>query len=1163
MAGALIMLVMIGALTAQEFRGSISGQITDTSGATIPGAQVVVTHTSTNTAATTTSDEAGNYKVLYLSPGQYVVSVEHPGFRKLVRQGLEVRVGDQIALDLKLEVGAVQDTISVSADAPLLETSTASAGQVIDQRRISDLPLSDGNPFTLSRLATGIAYTGDLKFSRPFDNGGTSSIVADGAPGGNEFTLDGSPNMASDRRVAFVPPADVVQEFKVQTANFDAQQGHTAGATVNVVLKSGTNRLHGTLYEFIRNDKLSANDFFLNRGGQPRAQLRYNRYGGTVGGPIWLPKLYDGRGRTFFFFGYEGLKDRFPEPGLYTVPTEAERRGDFSALLPSIVIYDPLTARPEAGGRIRRDPFPNNVIQTDRLSAIAQNYLKYYPLPNQPGDAQGRNNYLSSNVRGDDFDSETYRFDHQLTDRQQMFFRYTHNYRVENRGNWTGAINGAKPTGNFLFRINNAGTFDHVYTISPSTVLNYRVGFSRFSEPSRRQHEGNFNPASLGFSAATAAYFNNVSYFPRFEIGRFSVLGDSLGGGTTFNIYSFEPTLTKIVNRHSLRLGYGFRAYRENSFGPGHAAGRYDFGSNFTRGPLDNSTTAPIGQELAAFLLGQPTGGFIDRNTARSNQTLYNAVFFQDDWKVNDRLTLNLGLRYEYESPTTERYNRNVRGFDFVSSSPIEAVARAAYAANPIPEVAPADFRVRGGLLFATPDMRGFFRSDKSNFQPRIGLAYRMTDKTVLRSGWGIYTIPFIIDGVNQLGFSQATNIVASLDNGLTFNANLNNPFPNGIAAPPGASQGLATFIGRGVGPVPLDRIHGKSQRWEIGFQHELPGQWLVEAAYVGNRAYDLTTGVDLNPIPKQYLATNPYERDLNVVNFLTQLVPNPFRGLAPGTNLGDDVTIQRQQLLRPYPQFTGVGSQRMDGSSIYHSAQLRVERRFAKGYTLLSSYTWSKLLEKVSFLNATDQKYEKRISGDDIPHRLVVSGIWEIPFGRGRHWGNSWNRVTDAFLGGWQVQGIWQVQSGRPIGTGNWVYFGDPSKLRVDAHNIDNTFDISRFYYTDATVRRDPSDPNSPMDPARQRADQRIQLANNLRTFPTRLSGFRGQGLNLWDLSIIKHFSISESMKFQVRGEFLNAFNHPQFDNPNTDPTSSNFGKITNQNNLPRNVQIGLKLVF
>ena len=1141
--------------TAQEFRGSITGQVTDKTGSGVPRALVTVTNTATNVSTTTTTDQAGNYNVLYLTPGGYSVTVEAQGFKKLERQGIELRVADRLTLDLGLEVGGMLQEVKVVAQAPLLEAASASTGQVIDQRRITELPLSDGNPFTLERLAPGISYTGDLKFSRPFDNAGTSSMTVNGAPGGNEFSLDGSPNMANGNRVAFVPPSDAVAEFKIVSTAFDAQQGHTGGADVNVVLKSGTNSLHGTLYEFDRNTALDGNDFFLNRAGKPTGVTKYNRYGGSVGGPVWLPKHYDGRNKTFFFFAYEGLRDAFPEPTQYTVPTQAERYGDLSALLPGNKIYDPATGVLQTSGpnngRVQRSQIQCNgqlnVICPNRLSLIAQAYLKFYPLPNQAGDSTGKNNLISNNPRSDTFDSENARVDHTLSSKQKLFARFTRNWRRESRGSWTGVQNGIVPTGNFLYRVNHGANYDHLYTFSPTTLLDVRVGFSRFLERNVRPSEGNFNAASLGFSPQTVALFKSSNYLPRFTIDKFSDLGDSVGDVTTFNIYSVQPTLTKIVSGHSLRIGYDFRAYRENNIAPGAAAGTYTFNSDFTK-QLDNSSSGVFGQGLAAFLLGQPTGGQIDQNANRSNQTLFHAAFFQDDWKVAHKLTLNLGLRYEVEGGTTERYNRNLRGFDFTDPSPIEAAARAAYAQNPIPEVLPANFHVLGGPLFAQPWQRSFWKPDYKNFQPRIGAAYQLNPKTVLRGGWGIFGIPFILSGVNQSGFSQSIPITASIDTGVTFRANLFNPFPGETALPPGSSQGLATFIGRGIGLTPLDRPNARSQRWDFSIQREMPGHWLLEAAYVGNNGYDLGVGTDLDSIPRQFLSTSPM-RDDPTINFLSTKFPNPFLGLAPGSSLNIVLTQDRSQLLKPFPQFSSINSQRNDGSSIYHSGQLRAEKRFTHGYTLLASYTWSKLLEQNSLLNSTDTQLEKRITTDDITHRVVVSGLWEFPFGRGRKWGANWHGVIDQALGGWQTGAIFQAQSGRPVGWGNLFYSGDPSQLRatITGSSVDNAFDKSGFY------------PNGVVNTN----DSRIKLSNNIRYFPSRLPNFRGQGLNLWDISMIKNFTVTERVRLQFRGEFLNAFNHPQFNDPNLDPTSSDFTKVTSQNNLARNIQLALKLTF
>ncbi len=1163
----MLLAALTAGVSAQDFRGAVTGTVTDSSGGRTPGVTVTATNVATNGTSATTTDSDGAYTLRYLTPGTYSISAELTGFKKHIQENVEVRIGDRLELNLHLEVGRMEETVSVTAEAPLLDTASGSNGQVIDEKRIALMPLSDGNPFVLARLAPGVAYHGDLKFSRPFDNGGTSDFTADGGPGRNEFTLDGSPNMANGRRVAFVPPAGAVQEFKVETATFDAQQGHTAGATVNVTLKSGTNRFKGDAYYHYRDEKLSGNDFFLERAGRPKDALDYKRYGFTIGGPAWLGKLYNGRDRTFFFGAFEWLYDTFPEPGQFTVPTEAQRNGDFSGLLSQgITIYDPLSAVLRADGRIERTPFPNNVIPANRLSAIGQNYVKYYPLPNQAGDAQGRNNFLSTNSRGDDFYSMNYRVDQVLTDKQRFFVRYSRNNRVENRGNWTGEVNGVLPTGNFLYRINDAVNMDHVWTMSNSSLLNLRGSFSRFKEPSIRQNQGIFDPASLGFSSSATQYFGSSKYFPRFEMddaSSYSDLGDSFAGGTNAYTYSFQPTWTLNRGKHSLRSGSDLRVYREEGFPSQHAAGRYDFarGSVLTR-QLDNSPASAIGQDLAAVLLGIPSGGTIDRNATRFNQVVYGGVFFQDDWRVSSKLTMNLGLRWEYESAPTERENRNARGFDPDAELSITNAAQAAYAARPIPEIAASAFRVRGGLQFVSDGNRGTFNPDMNNFQPRVGFAYQANTKTVLRGGWAIYTVPALFDvsGIYQPGFSQGTSIVPSLNAGLTVRSTLANPFPDGVLVPPGNSLGANTFLGRTIGRFNdnLDFRNGQSMRWSVSMQRELPGQWVAEAAYVASRSYDLTTDYNNNPVPRQYLSTSAV-RDNNTINFLTANVSNPFAGLLPGEGL-NSATAQRQQLLRPYPQFSNIDTRRYDGSSAYDSAQFRLERRFRGGYTVLGAYTWSDFKEKVTRLNDTDPGYEERLNDTHLPHRVVLNGIWELPYGKDRKWGNDANPVLGAIAGNWSVSFIMNWQSGRPNMTfGNLYYDGDITQVKTKYTSDPTTpvFDTSGFYFHDATVQTNGVD-----DPAKQRADTRIQLANNIRTLPTRWDGLRSPRYTNWDMSFVKgvHFGPSRA---EIHVELYNAFNDVFFNNPNLSPQSADFGKVSSQNNLPRNIQIGMKFLF
>jgi hypothetical protein len=419
--------------------------------------------------------------------------------------------------------------------------------------------------------------------------------------------------------------------------------------------------------------------------------------------------------------------------------------------------------------------------------------------------------------------------------------------------------------------------------------------------------------------------------------------------------------------------------------------------------------------------------------------------------------------------------------------------------------------------------------------------------------------VPFVITGVTQPGFAQGTSIIASPDSGLTFRSTLANPFPDGLLQPAGASRGADTFLGQGLGRfAPLDFQNQQNMRYTIGVQRELPGQWTAEVAYAGSRGYDLTTEIDLNAVPAQYLSTSR-ERDQAVINFLGQDVANPFRGLIPGTGLNNNQT-DRSNLLRPFPQFGAITSWDSTGTSRYNSLQTKLEKRFNSGYTLLASYTMSKFTERVSRLNATDTELEERLSTSDVPHRFVISGVWELPFGRDRRWANGVGALADAFIGGWSLQAIGQMQTGRVFNLGNLYFSGDPSSLKADysGDTNDPVFDTSGFYFHDAAVQT-----NGVADPAKQRADARKNLASNIRYFPSRIDGMRGQGLHLWDISVVKQVRFGDRVRAQFHVEFLNAFNHPVFNNPNTTPSNANFGKVTSQNNLPRDIQLAAKIVF
>jgi len=1152
---------IIAAANAQDFRGGITGRITDGSGGRLPGVTVTATNVATKVASTTTTNGEGDYTILYLTPGVYTLSAELSGFKKTVQENVEVRISDRVGVDLKMDVGRLEETISVTAESPILQTTSGSTGQVIDEKRISMMPLSDGNPFVLARLAPGIAYNGDLKFSRPFDNGGTSGIVTGGATGGNEFTLDGSPNMASGRRVAFVPPAGAVQEFKVETASFDAASGHTGGGTVNVTLKSGTNSLSGSAYTYYRSEKLAETDFFVLKNNADKPKLGYKRPGGTIGGPIVIPGLYDGHSRSFFFGALEWLYDEFPEPQSSTVPTEAMRNGDFSALLSQgIVIYDPLSAQISSGTNVARTAFPGNIIPTDRLSPIARQVFGYYPKPNQAADATGQNNFFYSNPRTDNFYSVSTRVDHTITSKQRLMVRYTKNDRREARGAYFGEVNGIIPTGNYLYRKNDGITADHTWTQSNTSLWDIRGGWQKFREPNVRQHEGIFDPASLGFSSSVVNQFGGAKYFPFFDFDTINDIGDNLAGNTTHTIYSFQPTYTKIAGDHTLRGGYDLRKYYEFAANLNRQAGEYISRNNaaFTR--QANNSATQLWQDVATFLTGYNTGGNIDINGTRTNNQWYHAAFVQDDWKLSSKLTLNLGLRYEYEAAATEQNNANVRGFDSTAILSLTSAAEAAYAARP--DVIPASqWRARGGVQFLSDANPGIWNADTNNFEPRAGFAYKLTDKTVVRGGWGLYTSPFVFsNGINQMGYSQTTPFTATQNNGLTFQSTLATPYPSGVLQTVGNSLGPNTFLGQSLTRfMPLDIQSTQLSRYLVTVQRELPGQWLAEVGYVGSHGFNITTNEELNAIPAQYLSTSQV-RDDATINYLSTLVSNPFVGLLPTGFTA--ATVARSQLLRPYPQFNNVPTNGSSGSSQYDSAQFKLEKRFTKGYSVIGTYTWSHFTEQVFRLNPTDTSFEKRLARDDVPHRVTTSVLYELPFGQGRRWGGSASGVTNALIGGWSVNAIGQLQSGRPLDfAGNNIYFnGDLNALKATySRNVDvPVWDLSGFYFHDAAVQTNGVD-----DPVKQRADTRIRLANNIRYFPSRIDGIRSPFLNLWDISIVKQVQLGGGMRAQFNIEFLNAFNAVVFNDANTDPTNASFGKVTSQNNLPRDIQLAAKIVF
>jgi hypothetical protein len=1191
----LLFLTLPVALFAQDFRGAITGTITDSTGAVLPGVTVTVTNAETNVANTTVTDERGKYQVRYLNAGIYNVQAQLEGLQTVRQNAINVRVGDAIPVDFRMEAGSVSEVMVVTASAPVIDTTTGVTGAVIDSNQIQQLPLGDGTAYMLTRLAPGVADSSDLHFSRPMDNGNLGGIVANGAMGGNDFTLDGAPNRVSPNNtnpgnnsgvVGFSPPSDAISQFKVQTNAFDAQSGHTAGATVNLALKSGTNDWRGTLAYFNRSDSRTATPLLSERAGAEKPTREYDRYTGTLSGPVI-------RDRTFFMFSFERLKDIQPEAATYTVPTMRMRQGDLSEWS-GVTIYDPATA---TGGNNVRTAFAGNVIPADRISAIARAYAALYPEPNRPG---LEDNYFTNQPRPYDYNAFLLRGDHNFSGAQKLFLNAYWNKREEDRYNWAkgaanatgeGEIGGFLVTKGFDYRSNAGATLGYTSMIGSTLMFDVVGSWSQFGE--WREPADEFDPADLGFSPDVVTLMNGYRYLPFITFGGFSTTNSnsriaSLGSqradfGTGFNRpftnISLTPTASWVTAGHSIRTGYELRHQRWEIDNAEYGAGRYHFNGAYTRAN-NSAATNVLAQSWAQFLLGLPTTGTNSVATAGSTASQFeiaadadyrqvsHSLFAQDDWSFNDKLTLNFGVRVELHQAMTESADRNVGGFDTTIDSPIAAQAMAKYAANPIPELSPADFAVKGGLQFAD----GAIYEDLFKVLPRLAAAYSIDPKTVIRGGVGLFSYDYYFDAGNQLGFSQPTGIITTTNNGATFIADLDNPIPSGqLTQPTGSSLGAATGLGFTLGTiVPAEREIPYYTRWQIGAQRDLGAGWSTEVYYVNSRGRNLPVLRDLNALPMEYLSTSR-TRDAAHETFLSQQVPNPFQGLLPGSSINGS-TISRGQLLRPFPQYllgaangslggtASIGTEEYVGSDSYQAGSIRVEKRFRSGNSVLATYTRSETRDKVNYLNPSSDVLEDRVSPNDRPHRASLGATIQLPFGHNQRFGSNWNAITDALLGGWTVSATYQYQTGAPLVWNNNIYYDpdrDPRDLR--AHIGGNcpdggtagldcaAWDISGFYIPGGTGR----------------SDQRIVLANNVRYFPSTLPNVRTDDVQLVDLGIYKTFGLPSGFDLQIRIEAINALNYTVLWNPNQDPTSANFGFINQDRNNPRDIQLGAKLTF
>jgi hypothetical protein len=834
--------------------------------------------------------------------------------------------------------------------------------------------------------------------------------------------------------------------------------------------------------------------------------------------------------------------------------------GDFSSLLAlgaSYQIYDPATRVAASGGHFQETPFTNNIVPLNRFNSVAKNIIPFYPAPTSTPAADGTGNLLEPDLAEPlKFRNHLWRVDQNVSEKNRFFVRaslYDRNSEYDN------FFNDVATGVHFAFPA-RAAVFDDIHNISPTMILDTHYSYSRYIRyQDQRPAAWGFDLTSLGFpSSYASAIAPSDRRFPIINLGSIYIPTGYNANGLyqPDMIHAIGSTLTKIAGTHSIRMGGEFRAYQETTlnFG-GPETGQFNFDSTYTRGPLDNSPTSPnsVGQAVAAMELGiASSSSSVVRAASFAEQSNSWGFFGQDDWKVTSHLTVNFGLRYEFEQPLHERFNRSILGFDPTYVQPFSATAAANYQAKDAASLLqiPA-ISAMGGLTFAglNGNNGNLYNTPKNGFLPRVGFSWQLANHTVMRAGIGMFQgfLGVRRTAVIQSGFSQTTNMVPTIDN-INFVATLSNPYPNGITAPVGAAGGPQTFLGQGVSFFNQHPEVPRVFRWEYGLQHELPRGFLLNVDYVGNKTYRLEINRNLNALPDQYLSTSPF-RDNPNNSYLTGTVSNPFYGLQPGNSQSTftGTTIARTGLMVPYPEFGSVTTSTNDGYSWYHSLQLGVQKRFSKGYTVNANYTFSKFMQAINLLNAGDAKPVREISDQDVPRRFTLSGVFELPFGPGKLVDVK-GALASRLLGGWQISGIWVYQMGFPIPWGN-VLCLNPAGILLpkDQRTTDHYFNTAAF----DTLSAD-------------------QLVNNLRTFPLRFSQIRQPSTDNVDLALIKDTRVKGERNVQFRLEALNALNHPILsgnseNNIITTPTSATFGQIvgSTQAGYPRRLQITFKYIF
>lgn len=1146
-----VVILLCGMLYGQAFTGSISGIVTDPTGALVSDVVIVVTDIDKNTKHRTTTNQTGYYQISSLPPGNYLVMAEKDGFRRFSLSGLPLTTQEKASVNVQLQIGALAESVTVTGQVQMLESNTSSLSAIVENKRIVDLPLNGRNILQLASLVPGVftgrpsSGTDTATGQRYFVNGGqeaTGDILLDGV----STVVGGSVNGIA--MLAASPSVDSVQEFRIQTNSFAAEYGHSGAGIITMVTKSGTNQMHGSAFEFLRNSAMDSNNFFANRSGIKLTSFKRNQFGGSLSGPIVLPKLYNGHNRTFFFADYEGLRLRSANFVQQTLPTDLERQGDFSQWLnPNGTlrqIYDPFSTRPDPtlpvnSGINVRDPVPGNKIPAAKMNPVSLAVQKYYPSPNLPGAPFTHiNNFLVQSANGVRQERVEFKIDHAFDERRRFFVRYSILDAVATPPNFWQNL--ANPTAAPSKTRGQSAGLDYTQTIGTATVLNLRYGLARavlHTDPWAR----GFAPSTLGLPKAIDN-ITNFLIFPDFRIDQYTDVGQGSSSYSASNNYTHHliGNISRVSGRHSWKAGMDFRFLYVNDTSLLYPTGLYMFNSVFTQGPRPDVVTA-TGAAYASFLYGTMSQAQLGHEPDLATASRYYAAYVQDDFKVSAKLTLNLGLRWDIEGGATERYDR-IAAIDLDIKSPI------------------ADrvgLPLRGGYLFAGNDQslgrRSIRPTDYKLLSPRAGLAYQLDSKTVYRMGYGIFY------GLNTFGagkrftgsaFRSTTRAQPVFPNG-TPEELVSNPFvTDGFSLPTGSKAGLLAQLGLG----PLDGgyapglLSNNNQNWNVSIQRSFgkDNNMLLEVAYAGNKGTHTAISYVMSQLPNEYMSLG---------DKLLELIPNPMFGIVPGSTS----MIARNRLLKNYPQYTFAQTALSGwGNSNYHSLQVRFEKRYSHGLSFMGSYTFSKTIAdgadgqyeipSIDIRNQYCRSCDRGLSTYDQPHRFVLNSTYEIPIGKGRALGRSWNKLVDSLLGQWQVNGIMTFGKGLPLrfyviqNTSNSL--GGNQKPDVtgkspdlgDAKTINRWFDTSQYLV-----------PQRFTFGAEGRTDSRLRM----------------DGLQNLDFSLFKNFRLTERVQMQFRGEAFNSTNTPMFAPPGTTLGNATFGVVTAQENVPRQIQLGLKILF